>query len=585
MRRLCIIAVFLSSYAIVSAQTVFRTVVPKGPLEVGESFQVQYILEDGGTTELIRPPSFTNFRLVSGPSFYKGSVVTMNGVRPLSNAVFTLEALKPGRFLIPGATVVVGDKKIRSNNAEVIVVAGDEAVLKKEANHDYYLQPGEDAYRKIRENLFLKVQVDRRSCYVGEPVLATFKLYSRLQSRSDIIKNPGLYGFSVYDIVNLSDRQSSVENIGGKLFDVHTIRKVQLFPLQSGTLYIDEMEVRNRVEFSRSVINKKTEQEIVEGMMGFPEEELLSEGAEIFESEMHTEPVMVTVKPLPPAGKPSNYRGAVGKFEVESALSEQSIRSNSEGVFIITIRGEGNFMQIDAPRPEWPAGMEVFEPKVSDVMDRSSYPLRGERSFSYPFVVSRKGEFKIPAVDFHYFNPDSGKYQTVTTSQADFAVKTNKILPPVLVPSNKPAALSWYLILGGAFVALSSFFFFFYLRKRKKDRQAALLRQAQGSLVDRLLIPAVHKIQSTDREFYSSLLQVIWKFFELRAGLSGTAANKSRLFAILQDKNADNSMLADLSEVLHTCEAGMFTNASLHLDKKTILDKSREILHQAEKLF
>lgn len=557
--------------------------VPKEAVVVGESFQVQYILEDAGSAESIRPPSFADFRLVSGPAFYEGTLMTAKGLRPLSNAVFTLQALEPGRYKVRGATIIIGNKMYSSNDAELTVVAEDVPV-RKESGDDYFLRPGEDAYRKIRENLFLKVQVDRKTCYVGEPVLATFKLYSRLQSRSDIVKNPGFYGFTVYDLVNLSDKQSSTENIGGKIFDVHTIRKVQLFPLQAGILYIDGMEVHNRVEFSRSAVHKKTEQEIVEGVLGW-DEEMSPGNAEIFENDMHTDAVAVTVKPLPAAGKPVNFQGAVGQFNAEAALGENKVGSNSEGVFIITIRGQGNFTQIDAPRPEWPAGMEVFEPRVSDLFDKTSYPLRGERSFSYPFVASRKGEFNIPSFDFHYFNPDSGKYQTVTTSPASFQVSANTEQPqPVLNVGKQKTGSALYLITGGLLV-LAVAIFVLIRRRSLNDKKSQDTAAVEVSLTDSLLSYPSENLGSTDREFYAGLLQSIWRFFELKAGLSGTGMNKNGLFEILQGKDVDQELLASLGEVLHTCEAGMFTQVSLHLDKKVILEKTREILQELEKLF
>ena len=73
----------------------------------------------------------------------------------------------------------------------------------------------------MQQNLFMKVLVDKRVCFVGEPVTATFKLYSRLESKSDIVKNPGFYGFTVQDMINLDDKLTAVENINGKNFDVH----------------------------------------------------------------------------------------------------------------------------------------------------------------------------------------------------------------------------------------------------------------------------------------------------------------------------------------------------------------------------
>ena len=52
--------------------------------------------------------------------------------------------------------------------------------MRESNNAAYYLAPGENPQKKIRDNLFLKVLVDKKNVFVGEPVTATFKLYSRL---------------------------------------------------------------------------------------------------------------------------------------------------------------------------------------------------------------------------------------------------------------------------------------------------------------------------------------------------------------------------------------------------------------------
>src|SRR3569833_2108854 len=73
-----------------------------------------------------------------------------------------------------------------------------------DVDRDIVLKPGENPKEKIRKNLFLKVQVDKTTCYVGEPIVATYKLYSRLSSESKVTKRPSLNGFSVYDMVDPS---------------------------------------------------------------------------------------------------------------------------------------------------------------------------------------------------------------------------------------------------------------------------------------------------------------------------------------------------------------------------------------------
>src|SRR6201999_3240685 len=98
-------------------------------------------------------------------------------------------------------------------------------------DREFVLKPGENIRDKVRKNLFVKVQVDRNTCYVGEPIVATYKLYSRLNAESRVTKRPSLNGFSVYDMIDPGADAVSVEKLNGKAYTVHTIRKTQLIPL------------------------------------------------------------------------------------------------------------------------------------------------------------------------------------------------------------------------------------------------------------------------------------------------------------------------------------------------------------------
>jgi hypothetical protein len=67
---------FLLLVVLVQAQVHFKTIVPPQPVMSGESFQVQYIIEDGDKTMNVKPPVFNNFRFVTGPTIYKRSETT-----------------------------------------------------------------------------------------------------------------------------------------------------------------------------------------------------------------------------------------------------------------------------------------------------------------------------------------------------------------------------------------------------------------------------------------------------------------------------------------------------------------------------
>jgi BatD DUF11 like domain len=312
------------------AQVIFKTIVSRQVVTVGESFSIQYVLEDIEKDDGFTPPDFKDFRLAGGPHIHGGSLNGSGGLKRVKNFAFTLVAAKPGRFIIPGATAKLNGKIIKSDNAIIDVISKADAFekeLKQEKDQtasEYFLQPGEDPYEKMKKNLFMKVMVDKKSCYVGQPVVATFKLYSRLESKSDIVKNPGFYGFTVQDIISLNDNVAAIETVNGKAFDVHTVRTVQLYPLQEGVFTIDAMEVMNKVEFSKSAVNRKTEQEIVEGVF---ENDAPPGNANTvtYENNISSEKITIHVKPYPAAKKPVAFNGATGTFTIQALLEKNGI--------------------------------------------------------------------------------------------------------------------------------------------------------------------------------------------------------------------------------------------------------------------
>ncbi len=586
MKRITVIfSLFLLVFA-TQAQTGFKTIVPQQPIVAGESFQVQYIVEDGDKTTQVKPPVFSNFRFVTGPNIYMGSVVTAGGAKPVRNAVYTLEAVRPGRFIIPGASITINGKTIRSNDALVEVISLNEAVKRFNAENgigssDYFLHPGEDPYQKIRQNLFIKMLVDKKSCYVGEPVLATFKLYSRLESKSDIVKNPGFYGFTVYDMVNLADKQVATENVNGKAFDVHTIRKVQLYPLQAGQFTIDPMLVKNKVEFSRSVVNKKTEQEIVEGVLVDKEEETPAEGTAVFETEFSTEPVMIRVKPVPEKNKPAVFNGAIGDYTISSRVVNPSLKKNEEGFFEIIISGEGNFTQLTAPVVQWPAGVEGFEPVVKDTFDRTQMPLAGTRVFRYPFVCALAGNWQLPPVSFSFFDIDSNNYKTISTKIVE-VVSSNEERAKIVMGEKKisiaekseRAARTAGIIVALLVVVIVLYWVF----KKKEPEKIIVAEPLPGPTVDDLLEPAYTAASEEGSRFYRVLHGIIWDFAAARFALSGSGMSKQSLAVKMSEAGIGTDMSRQLFEVLDQCEAGMFTTANLEHDKQDLFSFVKQLL-------
>jgi BatD DUF11 like domain len=588
MKLLTLISSFLVTVSL-QAQTSFKTIVPQEPVIEGEAFQVQYVLTGAERTTTIRTPVFPGFRLASGPNIHIGSTGTAGNTQLVQNFVYTLEPLRPGRFVIPAAIIAYNNKYFQSDEVVIQVITAAEAasVLRREeqfSRSDYYLRPGEDPYRKINDNLFVKVLVDRNTCFVGEPVQATFKLYSRLESRSDIIKNPGFYGFTAHDMAGFGDKQVSIEKVNGNLFDVHTIRKVQLYALQAGDFTIDPMEIKHSVEFSRSRVNRKTEQRIAEGMIAEDAPGSATEGTEVFESYTRTSPVRVHVKPLPARNKPANYSGAVGHFAVRTKLLKPGLVRNEEGFFEITISGKGNFTQLDAPKPRWPAGIEGFDPVVTDVLDRSHIPLAGSRTFRYPFVSSVAGSYKIPPVSFSFFDTDSNNYKTIISDALALTVANEERLTKPVVEERssritEDAHAAWIgaaIAIGLVLIVILYWVFF------KKEKEPALilpLVRKQLS-IEELLQPV--QMAGDDNAFYAALRKAAWSFLSARFELSGSGMNKQLVQRRMKERGLGDESVNKMLQLLDHCDAGIFTKAELGNNREMMITGTQRLFEEID---
>jgi hypothetical protein len=525
--------------------------------------------------------------LASGPYTYGGS---LTGSTHSKNIVYTLVALRPGRFVIKGASARINGQFIKSGNAIVDVITKKEAYEKAakeggEVSSEYFLHPGEDPYEKIQKNLFMKVSVDKKSCYIGEPVVATFKLYSRLESRSDIVKNPGFYGFSVQDIVNLGNNLTETETLNGKPFYVHTIRKVQLYPLQAGLFIIDPMEVTNKVEFSKSIIDKKTEQEITEGV--YEDNNRKEKNNTVtYENTIQTEKITITVKPYPLKDKPTVFNEATGNFSINASLANEELAKNEEGALMITIRGKGNFAQLPAPAIQWPEGIEGFEPVTRDSLDKTQAPLNGSRTFRYSFICNKAGNYIIPSTSFSFFDPATNSYKTVSTVPEGIKISNTEIKKPtqeqkILVTKKSKHSLLWWICGGLLFILIGLAWWFMQKRKSVAVKEPDMGKPNDEVIpVELLLQPAQFALKAEDGRFYSLLQKIIWDYLSVHLQLSGSKMNKHDLYLAMKEKKMGEDQCRNILDILQKCETSIFTKAEFLDNKQELLDRTKVALER-----
>ncbi len=255
-----------------SAQVKFSVICPHKKIGKNDLLQIKFKVENASNVDNITPPSFKNFTIVSGPN-QESSTSNINGkVSQYVSLGYSLAPTGTGKFTIGSATAEADGQHLSTNPITIQVVNG--SVVQSQPNNsqnlspfpnlnfdfpptpvthqfdDYILKPGENVADKTAKNLFIKLDLSKKTCYVGEPIVATYELFTRLPSETTITDAPSFNGFSVNDLDISSN--STLEKYNGRKFNVYTIRKVELYPLQAGNITLGSMTASNKVTFVKS---------------------------------------------------------------------------------------------------------------------------------------------------------------------------------------------------------------------------------------------------------------------------------------------------------------------------------------------
>lgn len=497
--------------ACASAQSV-QVMVPAQPVVKGTAFQVQYVLEEPQNLITTSIPSFDSCRIVSGPNYYKGVTTKDGQTRPIQNITFTLVPLQAGVLKIGSLQAQYKTAVVSSGIAAVKAIEPPKASYKTQSSFTdvalYAPQQPAAMEKLITQNLFIKTIVSKTVCLIGEPVVATFKLYSRLQSSSEALNAPSFYGFSVTDMLPINEAHTGVEVINGKVYNTAILRQVQLYAEQAGTLTIDPLQVESEIEFDDTVQHQKLR---VNRQMASPA-------------------VQVFVKALPPK-EPDEFEGAVGNFEFSAALTHTTVRSGEPLQCLMTIKGGGNFMQIASPDVQWPKGLVATAGAVQETLNRNAVPMEGSKVYVYELTAEQPGHYQIPSVNFSFYHPAQKKYVVLRSVPLLLTVKAGPVQrKPASV--SKPARSS-VLLSVAVFIVLSAAGVFLFV-KRKQRKKMMPEEETPVSISDQL--QSLQNTSLAPKEICRELSTLLYGYLKERSG-SLSQEKKKEIKQLLQQCN------------------------------------------------
>jgi hypothetical protein len=587
MRRLLVggiaTCVLLAMTALQSAadDVTFSASVDKNPVGLGDQVTLSLELKNAGAGggKNLQLPDLGKFRIMAGPN-QSSTMQFVNGV--ISSSItysYVLQPTEMGNLTIGPATIEAGGNTYRSAPITLEVVKG--------STHPQAKQPSgsPDVASQIGDNLFLKATVDRTRVLQGEQINLTFKLYTRISVVNySVEKNPTMTGFWSEEVENPKNIELTTEVLNGKQYRVGVIRKLALFPTQSGTLEISPMEVQTTVQVQNRSMDPFDSffRDPFGRNVNYP---------------VKSEPIKIRVEALPP-GAPAGFKGAIGNFRMTAGVDRNNAKTNEPITLTVKISGTGNVKLLESPEVNVPTDFEQYTPKVSDNISRSGQ-ISGTKTFEYLLIPRYPGTKRISPVKFVYFDLNKRSYVTLRSEEITLSIEQGAAGTPSAVAGvsrgdvqllsqdirfikvtdpgfrrrgeylyNSGLFLSMLVLpllgLGGAFV---------YSRRREAvamdevgyRRRRALKVARKGLRQAETLLGKRSETSTAERKisFYSEIARALWKYLGDKFNIPPGDLSIDRTQQELARRAVNGEVSASLKTLLELCEMARFAPTSI----------------------
>ena len=619
MKKIFGIIIALLAPLAIMAQTPSIKVNAKQQVSVGEQFKIAFEVNADGKN--FAAPRFDGFTLVGGPfNSTSSSIQVVNGsmTRTVSNSYsYVLRAEKEGTFTIGPATIVVDGDVVSSDPYTVTVLAdassaGTSAQGGQSQGGTTQRQQTSDP-QVNGQDLFLKVIPSKRSAYVGEPVVLTYKLYTRVPvSQLTISKMPAYGGFWMRecDDNNGSTLRQSTEVVNGIEYTTAEVKKVVLIPQKAGKLTIEPMGL----ECLAQIMTQRTPSQSNDPFDIFFNDPFFSRNYTNVQKNMETSYINMEVKSLPEDGKPASFTGAVGSYKFAAAIDADETSTNEALTLTMTISGNGNLELLNMPKPNFPPDFEVYDPKITSGVEANGQGMSGTRKAEYLVIPRRAGDFNIPPVEFSYFDP--AKQQYITLKSTPMSVKVNKgsgddseggglyasnqedikylgsDVRHIKMNDAKLKSTDQHFF-GSVvyFVILAALLLVFLLalllvRSRRQFKQdVVLVRNKQATKVAKGRLKNAYKFlkEQDQNHFYEEMSQALWGYISDKLGIERSVLSMDTVKEAMMQKGIEESLANEFVETLDTCEFARFAPGDAASKMQGLYDKGMDVIMKVEK--
>ncbi|TAL59931.1 MAG: protein BatD [Bacteroidetes bacterium] len=555
----------------------FTAAVSKNKVAAGEVFQLDFALTASGKN--FTPPSFADFNIYSGPNQSTSMQIVNGNMSQSITLSYYLSAKKEGTFTIPAAGITVGNNTIHSNPVTIEVLKGNAAAGGQTQTQN---NPSGKAntQQTNAQNLFARTSVSRTKVFVGEQLLITHKVYTRMNLKGfQDIKFPSYNGFWAQEVGRTTQYDVTQENIDGVQYSVVEIKKAFLFAQRSGKIEIEPVEVQ-------CVVREKA------GKKSDPFEQFFGNdpffGFNSYRDVPYTVKsnlLTIDVSSLPEAGKPSDFSGAVGNFSVNAIIDKDKVKINDGINLKITISGKGNLKLVDAPKINFPDEFEGYDPKTSENISVTGNGVTGSKTFEYLLIPRHEGIYKIQPIAFNYFDADKKSYVslpskefTITVEKGESHAANTPVISSVVKEDVKLVGndiryiktenielqkqgqyfFGSPLFIAGYSLSPLLFLVFIFVRREhiKRNSNLVLLKKRNANkIAQKQLAQAERSMKTNDKEiFFVNVLAALYSYAGNKMNIPIAELSKEKVIESFVGKKVSQDSVDEFAKLMDECE-------------------------------
>jgi hypothetical protein len=457
--------------------------------------------------------------------------------------------------------------------------------------------------------LFLKTWVSNLTPYYNEQILFTLQFGRAVEIAGANLDAPQ---FKDFWIENLGDQKQYRRIIGGHNFVVTEIKKA-LFPAKTGKLTIDPATIRCEVVyqsqqrrnrfgdhffddfFSNSFFNRQTKTKL-----------------------LHSEPIELTVKPLPKPGQPPNFYPLVGQLTLKANLSKPAIEAGDSTTLTLDVTGNANIRDAQLIDPPHLEDFKIYDDKPDINIIPQQDMIIGQKTFKKAFVPQKAGRLKIPGFDIPYFDPKTATYKIARSPMIDLDVspasekeKLNEVTQPStlfkkeaikilgrdILPiytetqalkDNSFTRLSYIIYISGfmlpALAFLMLFLFKLHSLKQKKDADILRRRNAYKQAMKKLSAASRLLKEGQQSKFYAEISRTLKEYLGDKFNLPGAALTPQEAESRLKASSQNGKLIECFKDLMQHCESCQFGSRSTQeTECQTIYNDTKQLLKQLDK--